>query len=97
MTTSDVQKTDPTFSEAIMTQDISEIELAFANLFQLVIGAAVLADPSRRSGFDKILKQIRDDFQSKGRKTGTAVIEGVRLRSTDAVSGAHTKLTASTS
>jgi ATP-dependent Zn protease len=67
-------------------QGFSETDLACASLLQLVIGAAVIADPESRTSMDRIMVGLRKDYLAAGKKTSAAVIEGVRLRSTAAKS-----------
>jgi hypothetical protein len=63
--------------------DLSQPDVAFIKMFQLVIGAAVIADPSRRVVLDRIMTDFRKHFLSTGNETSAAIVEGVRITSTD--------------
>lgn len=66
--------------------ELSQPDVAFIKMFQLVIGSTVIADPSRRVALDEIMNDLRKHFISTGNDTSASIVEGVRINSTDAKS-----------
>jgi hypothetical protein len=75
-----------TFWKPRKSHRLSEPDIAFIKLLQLLIGSTVIADPKRRAGLDRILSEFRKHFLRTGKETAAAVVEGVRIRSTDSKS-----------
>ena len=66
-----------------MPVPISDPDYAFIALFKLLIGGSVVGDPERATEMDRALHAVVDAAKKDGRLHAAAIIESIRLGSTD--------------